>query len=29
MAIGILATAEKVDSNRLDKVMMVGELSLD
>ena len=29
IAIGILATAEKVDANRLDKVMMVGELSLD
>lgn len=29
IAIGILATAEKVDSSRLDKIMMVGELSLD
>lgn len=29
MAIGILATSEKVDASRLDKVMMVGELSLD
>ena len=29
IAIGILATAEKVDSTRLDKTMMVGELSLD
>ena len=29
IAIGILATCEKVDANRLDKVMMVGELSLD
>ncbi len=29
IAIGILATAEKVDPAKLDKIMMVGELSLD
>ncbi len=29
IAIGILATAEKVDASRLDRIMMVGELSLD
>ncbi len=29
IAIGVLATTEKVDTSRLDKIMMVGELSLD
>lgn len=29
IAVGILATAEKLDASALDKVMMVGELSLD
>lgn len=29
MAIGILACSEKIDSHRLERVMMVGELSLD
>ncbi len=29
IAIGILATAEKIDATNLDKIMMVGELSLD
>ena len=29
MAIGILACSEKIDAHRLERVMMVGELSLD
>ena len=29
IAIGILATAEKINATNLDKIMMVGELSLD